>query len=1704
MGPFLSIAINLGVAGGLWAINKYLLPDDKEQKDRPEGMEFPLTTVGRPISIVYGTCRVDDLTLVWYGNRATYQNVSPDLAWNYRSDLLFAIGTPPLDSASSPWSSWTATFPPKLRRVWYGDQPFMPATPVTHENFAAMILDLGGRGGGGDLNCDVEFFDGRSSQQVTSYPSGTAVNKTDQAFLNSAGGSDPIDRSLVPGYRCQMLMSMLTSTGAISIGTGSLGESPRIPAVSAEVSAVGPQPSGPKGEFGETLDVEANPVWVIYDLLVSPKYRVGYSASDIDIDSWQACADTLETEGHGCSIVISQIEEAPKIAARLALQIDAVIDEDPTTGKIAMRLIRSDYDPEAIQVIDKTNAREPKLRLVGWIGTTTNVTVRFPDRAKEYKYNTTSAKKMANAAIQGNRQVPIVNEYPGCATLALAAKLAQRDLAVLGRPLMTATVVADRELHELRVGTPVLCDWSEDLGIEKVFRVLDVDDGDSGNGDITIELIEDVFDNAAGAFEPVTPAEIPPYLLPIHERYLSEAPWFFIDKLWKNGVVTDNTLQHMMALAVNEDDAIASRYREQIDGLPWDDVPQTNFVVSGTVAVALPRTAEPVISDTLTIDAVGASAAYLLAMPGATDLQMTAGSRLGVLFHDDDAHEIIAFDDATYVSDTDGVVRFTLDNVWRGVLDTAAIDHPAGVRFMFLSTDAIGRWKFDPASISSLDVSVIPSGSGLIGSGDDPVDTVDIGGRASRPYPAVDVSLYGPELEGTLGSPAELSPSELKRVTHFSGAAELWAAGRSRLTASVLRPTLIGEPLEAGTTFDVVAQRANVNEAADAEVVLQTGLTTAEASGILLGAAGHGEIDVKFRSLRSGLASYTDPTVRATAPRWRNLLRNSEARLSYTTIPDVSGWTNVVGTVGADQGVFSLSQKATGTWFESATSADGLTTFRQDVDVSGYQPERMRAVCDFYYRNQASDVDDAVTVTLVPLDNTDTPIDSGENTGALVGDPDLWQRGEVEYNGLPAGTVKLRVQVHLDGNSNTAVSHIRLRLGQLDDQLLENPSFDAATGTLTMTMDGTPEPVIVGATLAVDANSVVGGVAQTNLSMQVTLTWSGGGTRPASAPSTVDLDGWTLASAWAQVDSDKWRATFTRASQDVGTTTVQFTVGAGATTGTITVDVDGSSQEIPEPTENSDAITVSASYALTYALVWSSGSITEGDTNNLLTSITVGGGTQNSLTLTVLVGPMDTDGPIEASSPAPAITNLNGWTLSSSGTVTYLTVDYYRFIFTLSSLAVGTTDGPVIQVDTMEPGTAYCWFDGTNGSTEVAGAAQSGNGSSFSILAAPVFDSLVTTPTHLSTHEIDLGDLGSTPLPCTVTATASGQNQTNGYVKVEVYDSYGAGGLIDSIGTDDLAGWTQTGAWTLDGMTGIWSGIFEKSTVDIGSYEIDFTIEFAGNTGQIFIRTNGTAPQTSQDAGSGNAIEVDINEVSPSITWTVDATSGKACPANTTEWGDFISYYSLSIAVPDWIYLFDEGSGNLTDEVAGKVLTASGTTGHLGYGASESGWSRPFVTFTDNGSGYFGNTTFWPATLSANSSAVLLYARLTATPSADRHFLAVGGSEFGRLSFSSTPRMKQFANANTATGSSDPSGAVRPYFWRCDVTSSENRLSSDQETLVATFDAPNLDDLYIGGGAGTGAGVAAGYGALWYGSNAEISSANMKATQTAAGWSPSY
>lgn len=504
----------------IWAGNKWLVDhtgDDgrpKSMDQRKKMLRMPAVGVGTVMPLVYGDVFVENPPWLEYMNDRAFSETETAGSYRY-ADMIFGIGIPPSDA----WGNWRADNPPRLLAIWVQGQRIALGAfgnGITHGQTWNVDQDLGGRGRGGFFRATIEFFDGRADQDIVT---GTRIGRA--MFLRDTGFA--LDPSVLPGYieskpgyRHQMVAAITMTPGIMTddgVLFGSLGEVGNLVSISFEVQAYGSEPILVDGET-----YEANPACVLYDLLCGQVYKAGVSPALVDKTSFQAVADLLSSEGHGMSAAFNRRRPAQELLVEINDQANLVLIEDHATGKLKLKAIRDDYDPNDIPLLTKHNilnnaSGEPDLQIdfITWSDVQNELRVEFTDRKEQWRANHGIAQRGAVATQQSGRIRSTTVQYPCITSQALAAQLAARELAIVSRPLMAATCRVNRTLYAVQVGDAVRMQYA---GIveDKAFRVVDVDHGQLADGSIRLTLVEDVFGQVLGAYPPW--GNHPPFEIP--------------------------------------------------------------------------------------------------------------------------------------------------------------------------------------------------------------------------------------------------------------------------------------------------------------------------------------------------------------------------------------------------------------------------------------------------------------------------------------------------------------------------------------------------------------------------------------------------------------------------------------------------------------------------------------------------------------------------------------------------------------------------------------------------------------------------------------------------------------------------------------------------------------------------------------------------------------------------------------------------------------------------------------------------------------------------------------------------------------------------------------------------------------------------------------------------------------------------------------
>lgn len=479
-------------------------------------------------------------------------------------------------------------------------------------------------------------------------------------------------------------------------------------------------------EGGSYLLGDANPAQIIYELLTNTLWGAAEPVSSVDVASFLAANDTLFEEGFGLSFVWTRQSEVKEFIQEVLDHIQAVLYIDPQTGLWTLKLLRADYDPATLEVLDPTNFDIIKSGRRGWGKESVNEIVVVYTNPDTNEDASVSSHADDSIAMTGD-VVSETRNYHGVQYEGLAQKLADRDVAQSSFPAYSASGEAPRSMWTVTPGKVYKLVWPEDGIADMVVRVMDVDYGSTKDRKIKIEILEDIFAR-----------EVTAYVAPQ-------------GSLWSSGSILPRDLPKKMLLEApmsmlqiagfNEAD-IDAAYPGGVRIIPFGydderfitsiDVTQTTVNTIGVVeAIGSPTNVQPIECTPLTADMLADTQSTL---PWEIVSYLTQGAGdVGSFFvltgpdgGTDEVHEII------YVSAFDG----TDWTVYRGVWDTQPQDWVAGSLVWRFPKSLNTLFDTEFASGDSVSMGLLPRTSkGVLALTSATLNTDDVSGRPHQPYP---------------------------------------------------------------------------------------------------------------------------------------------------------------------------------------------------------------------------------------------------------------------------------------------------------------------------------------------------------------------------------------------------------------------------------------------------------------------------------------------------------------------------------------------------------------------------------------------------------------------------------------------------------------------------------------------------------------------------------------------------------------------------------------------------------------------------------------------------------------------------------------------------------------------------------------------------------------------------------------------------------
>lgn len=983
-------------------------------------VEVPITEAGTAVPLFFGTVRIRQPILAWYGDVKNTQ-VPPQLV-AYRGSFLYILGIPCPNSLDV-----------KLREMWIGERRVSAALttgyfPVdeSSQSFADEVSFFGGPGMGGSLRGTLEFRDGLDPNQSW------VGSQHELMWINFS--TDPVDPTaeLLPGYR---------GMTCVALSRWEFGEDPRPDVVSFKVTADCQDET--KGGYPMVNALDANPMAVLRALITHPWFGLGYDDALIDDASFTAAAITLNAENLGVSGVIDSRDAGLRWMSGIFEQIEAAFYKDRLTGLYKIKLIRDDYDPDTIPVLGPAQGvvAIEDIVFTTYQDTLNEVIVRYVNvQDAEAETATQPAQNTANISQNGNRIRSATRDYPWVSNQTTAARLAQRDLAALGTPLFVARVICSQDAYEYTPGQALKLVWPQqgwDDGV--VIRVVEVNHGPIGDERIVLTVIQDRFgvDYAAMDGPIIQPAPgLRPW--PVTEHVVEEMPFTLQTLAMFNQYILNNFTQHMMYLARRPlvDDTFQSIVVNP-DGTTVGDMPEQTFCPTAVIEINYAYAIEPY--DT-TIGLRITSLSPPPGDPGGVPLVDGATyddiSRRGVnLIYA--AGELMAFEGYTDLGG--GVYR--LDNVWRALGETIPVNHFAGSTVYFLNGDRewldlgrhVGRLMFDSGLGEEFVAKLLPASDGL---------TLPAQRAHAIPFGPIRRRWRLPARVADLVANGAKALSITEEGFSLSWRARQW--GRNRF----VRGNDPSEFITSSTTTSMaVAEKIGVQAIGKTDLYdVGAAVNVVVQPFVPLGRIGHGTllVGIETRDLDDDgtpIASWSWPFVVVVAPHWRNLLLNP-AFGSATLF-----WTTIAGDVDTNFGSSGLG--GSGSYVED--DATGGYTIEQVRDVGGYDPNGVALGLSLLVGcHLIGDGTDQFTLSARLLDAASGLLSA---TNLTETSPTVWTH-KVAVVPYVAGVDKIAARLAADGGelvaSSIRATRFEARVGQITASLLANGSFESGTTSWTV------------------------------------------------------------------------------------------------------------------------------------------------------------------------------------------------------------------------------------------------------------------------------------------------------------------------------------------------------------------------------------------------------------------------------------------------------------------------------------------------------------------------------------------------------------------------------------------------------------------------------------------------------------------------------
>ena len=467
-------------------------------------------------------------------------------------------------------------------------------------------------------------------------------------------------------------------------------------------------------------DIRAmNPAHIVYECVTNRVWGRGLPRAMLDDVAFRAVADKLYEENFGLCFLWNRQDDIDAFVQNVIDHIGGALYIDRQTGLLKLRLIRNDYDPEALIAYTFEN---------GILDITEDQTSTRDTMANEIivEYNDPVVNKLGSVRVQNLASfqsmgsfVSLNVSYHGVATATLALQVAQRDLEFHSSQLRRLTLKMTRAAWRIAPADVIKVNVPS-RGIDNMLlRVGEITEAALTEPEITVKCVQDVFGLPDTSIVDPQPTQWQPpdkSARVISDRELTEMIYFDL---------ADNLPQSQLP-DFSADDGWIKQYARQPSGATVSYDLQSR---AGGELLYVTRTTAGFDANAQLVGNVG----YY-----DTDLTITGGDKLsqvalGALVRIDD--EYMRLDGLDISAGTITVARGCADTIPQLHLDKTRIwfqtAFPTGDYRDYASGEIVGVRLISRTSSQTLDPAFAYE------------DFITMGSRQGRPYPPGDMKVNG-------------------------------------------------------------------------------------------------------------------------------------------------------------------------------------------------------------------------------------------------------------------------------------------------------------------------------------------------------------------------------------------------------------------------------------------------------------------------------------------------------------------------------------------------------------------------------------------------------------------------------------------------------------------------------------------------------------------------------------------------------------------------------------------------------------------------------------------------------------------------------------------------------------------------------------------------------------------------------------------------